>query len=202
METPEFSPIVAIHQALANGAEHLEVAICYCTASCRPNRRWINSKGKSMQECRSTVSSQRFLKDSRHPRILCQCSAGVGGLAALFHEGLDIYNADHRMESRCNIAKVPTLAAMSYRKSIGKSFVDPDPSLGYAENFLNMCLEKQGNLPRLAQPSPVRLIASSYYMLTTRMLYLNCVWQGQPMQPIRGDSGGDCRLWVHRMAEP
>ena len=85
---------------------------------------------------------------SSHPMsMLC---AGVGGLAALFHEGLDIYNADHRMESAMQlIAKVPTLAAMSYRKSIGKSFVDPDPSLGYAENFLNMCFGETG------QPSTV-----------------------------------------------
>ena len=112
--------------------------------------------------------------------MLC---AGVGGLAALFHEGLDIYNADHRMESAMQlIAKVPTLAAMSYRKSIGKSFVDPDPSLGYAENFLNMCFGETGSPPQLARPSPVRLIASLYYMLTTSKMPQpqRCVWQDQP----------------------
>ena len=81
--------------------------------------------------------------------MLC---AAVAGLASLFHEGLDIYNPDHRLESAMQlIAKIPTLAAMSYRKSIGATFVDPDPTLGYAENFLNMCFGETG---RASQVSP------------------------------------------------
>ena len=37
------------------------------------------------------------------------------------------------------IAKVPTLAAMAYKYSIGQPFIYPDNSLNYTENFLKMC---------------------------------------------------------------
>lgn len=45
------------------------------------------------------------------------------------------------------IAKIPTLAAMAYKKSIGEEFIEPDPTLGYAENFLHMCFGKAGQAP-------------------------------------------------------
>ena len=90
-----------------------------------------------------------FTQSSHPMSMLC---AAVAGLASQFHDGLDIYNADHRIESAMQlIAKIPTLAAMSYRKSIGETFVDPDPTLGYAENFLNMCFGETG---RASQVSP------------------------------------------------
>jgi len=81
--------------------------------------------------------------ENAHPMsMLC---AAIGGLASLYHDDLDIFNAEHRLESALQlIAKIPTLAAMTYRKSIGEKFVDPDPELGYAENFLNMCFGEQG----------------------------------------------------------
>ena len=64
-------------EALANGAEHLEVCYLLLHGSCRANRRWISSKMKSMQECRSTANSRKFLKDSLHPHIRCPCFAQV-----------------------------------------------------------------------------------------------------------------------------
>jgi citrate synthase len=42
--------------------------------------------------------------------------------------------ASHRL-----IAKMPTIAAMAYKYSLGQPFVYPHNDLGYAENFLNMC---------------------------------------------------------------
>ena len=72
-------------------------------------------------------------------------TAAVAGLSSLYHDDIDIYNADHRREAALNlIAKIPTLAAMTYRKSMGLSFIDPNPDLGYAENFLNMCFGEAG----------------------------------------------------------
>lgn len=81
--------------------------------------------------------------ESAHPMsMLC---AAIGGLASLYHDGLDIFNAQHRRESALQlIAKIPTLAAMTYRKTIGAKFIDPDPELEYAENFLNMCFGEPG----------------------------------------------------------
>jgi len=89
-----------------------------------------------------------FTSESHPMSMLC---AAVAGLAAQFHDGLDIYSAEHRLESAKQlIAKIPTLAAMSYRKSIGAAFVPPDPSLGYAENFLNMCFGTPGQTPNVS----------------------------------------------------
>ena len=36
------------------------------------------------------------------------------------------------------MAKLPTIAAFSYKKSIGQPFVYPQNDLGYCENFLRM----------------------------------------------------------------
>ncbi|MCD6046692.1 MAG: gltA [Gammaproteobacteria bacterium] len=63
----------------------------------------------------------------------------VGALSAFYHDSLDINNPEHRYISAIRlIAKMPTLAAMSYKYSIGQPFVYPQNHLSYAENFLNM----------------------------------------------------------------
>jgi citrate synthase len=81
-----------------------------------------------------------------HP--MSMTCAAVAGLASLYHEGLDIYDEDHRRETALNlIAKIPTIAAMTYKKTQGEAFIPPDPSLNYAENFLHMCFGKKGRAP-------------------------------------------------------
>ncbi|MBS0350278.1 MAG: citrate (Si)-synthase [Proteobacteria bacterium] len=63
----------------------------------------------------------------------------VGALSAFYHDSLDITQAEHRLTSAFRlIAKMPTIAAMSYKFSIGEPFVHPQQGVGYAENFLNM----------------------------------------------------------------
>lgn len=63
----------------------------------------------------------------------------VGALSAFYHDTLDISNAqDRRMSAIRLIAKMPTLAAMSYKYSIGHPFNHPQNDMGYAENFLHM----------------------------------------------------------------
>ena len=84
-----------------------------------------------------------------HP--MSMVGAAVAGLASLFHEQLDIHDPGYRREAALQlIAKIPTLAAMAYRTSIGKDFIDPDPSLDYAANFLHMCFGKPGEAPRVS----------------------------------------------------
>jgi citrate synthase len=64
----------------------------------------------------------------------------VGALAAFYHDSTDITDAKQReIASRRMIAKLPTLAAMAYKYSIGQPFVYPRNSLSYAANFLHMC---------------------------------------------------------------
>jgi len=64
----------------------------------------------------------------------------VGALSAFYHDSTDINDPHQRMvASRRMIAKIPTIAAMAYKYSIGQPVVYPRNDLGYAENFLNMC---------------------------------------------------------------
>jgi len=63
----------------------------------------------------------------------------VGALSAFYHDSLDIFNPEHRdLSAHRLIAKMPTIAANSYKYSIGQPFVYPRNDLGYAENFLHM----------------------------------------------------------------
>ena len=63
----------------------------------------------------------------------------VGALSAFYHDSLDISDERHReISAHRLIAKMPTLAAMSYKYSIGQPFMYPRNDLSYAENFLYM----------------------------------------------------------------
>jgi citrate synthase len=63
----------------------------------------------------------------------------IGALSAFYHDTLDIKNPEHRSTSAFRlIAKVPTIAAMCYKYSIGQPFMPPTNNMEYAENFLHM----------------------------------------------------------------
>ncbi|MBL0337722.1 MAG: citrate (Si)-synthase [Rhodospirillaceae bacterium] len=63
----------------------------------------------------------------------------VGALSAFYHDSTDINDPQQRMiASHRLIAKMPTLAAMAYKYSIGQPFIYPQNSLSYSANFLNM----------------------------------------------------------------
>jgi citrate synthase len=64
----------------------------------------------------------------------------VGAMSAFYHDSLDINDPWQReVASIRMIAKLPTIAAMAYKYSVGQPFVYPKNSLDYAGNFLNMC---------------------------------------------------------------
>jgi citrate synthase len=80
---------------------------------------------------------QGFRRDA-HPMAVMVAS--VGALAAFYHDSTDINDPTQRMIASIRmIAKVPTLAAMAYKYSVGQPFVYPKNSLSYAANFLRMC---------------------------------------------------------------
>ncbi len=76
-------------------------------------------------------------KDNAHPMaILCGV---VGAMSAFYHDSTNIENKEERrIASYRLIAKMPTIAAMAYKFSIGQPFVYPNNNLNYSENFLNM----------------------------------------------------------------
>jgi citrate synthase len=78
-----------------------------------------------------------FRRDA-HPMAVMV--AVVGAMAAFYHDSTDINDARQReIASHRMIAKIPTIAAMAYKYSIGQPFVYPKNDLGYAGNFLRMC---------------------------------------------------------------
>ncbi len=63
----------------------------------------------------------------------------VGALSAFYHDSLDINNAEHRVISAYRIiSKMPTIAAMCYKYSIGQPYMYSQNSMNYSENFLHM----------------------------------------------------------------
>lgn len=63
----------------------------------------------------------------------------VGALSAFYHDSLDIHDPRQReIAAYRMVAKVPTMAAMAYKYSIGQPFIYPQNKLDYASNFLNM----------------------------------------------------------------
>jgi citrate synthase len=78
-----------------------------------------------------------FRRDAHPMAILCGVT---GALSAFYHDSTDINDPLQRMiASRRLIAKMPTLAAMAFKYSIGQPFNYPRNDLSYAENFLHMC---------------------------------------------------------------
>ena len=64
----------------------------------------------------------------------------VGAMSAFYHDSTDINDETQREISSIRmIAKVPTIAAMAYKYSIGQPYVYPRNDLDYATNFLRMC---------------------------------------------------------------
>ena len=64
----------------------------------------------------------------------------VGALSAFYHDSIDIQDPLQReMASVRMLAKMPTIAAMAYKYSIGQPFVYPRNELDYSANFLHMC---------------------------------------------------------------
>lgn len=77
----------------------------------------------------------------------------VGALSAFYHNDLDIDDTEHRELAAIRlIAKIPTLAAMCYKYSIGQPFMQPRNDLSFSENFLYMMF---GTPCEDYKPSPV-----------------------------------------------
>ena len=96
-----------------------------------------------------------FRRDSHPMAVMCGV---VGALAAFYHDGLDIFDPQHRIiASHRLIAKMPTIAAMAYKYSLGQPFVYPRNDLGYSENFLHMLYAVPCE-PYRAAPAMVRAL--------------------------------------------
>ena len=78
-----------------------------------------------------------FRRDS-HP--MATMVGVVGAMSAFYHDSTDVNDPRQReIAAHRLIAKMPTIAAMAYKYSIGQPFVYPRNDLGYAANFMHMC---------------------------------------------------------------
>ncbi|MBO0766590.1 MAG: citrate (Si)-synthase [Hyphomicrobiaceae bacterium] len=78
-----------------------------------------------------------FRRDAHPMAVMC---GSVGALSAFYHDSTDINDAYQRVvASHRLVAKMPTLAAMAYKYSIGQPFIYPRNDLDYTSNFLQMC---------------------------------------------------------------
>lgn len=127
-------------QELAEHANYLEV--CYLILQGNlPTTSELNSYIETIKE-HTLVHEQLIHFFSGFPRsshpmsILC---AVVGGLSAFYHDRLDISSAEDREVAALRlVSKMPTIAAMAYKYSIGQPFIYPNNDFSYAENFLHM----------------------------------------------------------------
>jgi citrate synthase len=78
------------------------------------------------------------LRRDAHPMSVMVAS--VGALSAFYYDSTDISDPTQRMIASMRlIAKMPTLAAIAYKYTIGQPFIYPRNDLDYASNFLRMC---------------------------------------------------------------
>ena len=83
-----------------------------------------------------TTFYRGFRRDAHPMAIMCGV---VGALSAFYHDSTDITDPHQRMvASHRLIAKMPTLAAMAYKYSVGQPFLYPKNDLSYTGNFLRM----------------------------------------------------------------
>ena len=77
-----------------------------------------------------------FRRDAHPMSIMCGV---VGALSAFYHDSTDIADpVQRKIASHRLIAKMPTIAAMAYKYSVGQPFVYPQNDLSYSGNFLRM----------------------------------------------------------------
>ncbi len=125
---------------LAEQSDYLEV--CYLLLNGElPNaeekKRFVNTISNHTMVHEQLISFYKGFRRDAHPMAI-MCGV-VGALSAFYHDSLDINNANHREVCAYRlIAKMPTLAAMCYKYSIGQPFMFPRNDKGYAENFLRM----------------------------------------------------------------
>ena len=129
---------------LAKKAEYLEVAYLLLNHDL-PNQNQYQDFSKNIKS-NMLVHDQinillRGFPRKAHPMAIMV--GAVASLSAFYHETMDLNSAEGRLDVVYKIiAKMPTLAAMAYKYSIGEPIIYPKHNLGFAENFLQMLFEK------------------------------------------------------------
>ncbi|PCI48107.1 MAG: citrate (Si)-synthase [Moraxellaceae bacterium] len=125
---------------LAENSDYLEV--CYLLMygelpSAEQKEDFVSTVSNHTMVHESISSFYKGFRPDAHPMAI-MCGV-VGALSSFYHDSLDINDEKHREIAAFRlIAKMPTLAAMCYKYTIGQPFMYPRNDLSYSENFLHM----------------------------------------------------------------
>ena len=125
---------------LANKSSFLEVAYLLWNGELPTKNEWFEYSEAIKTHTMVHEQMKKFFDGFRrgsHPMAIL--TSVVAALSAFYPDSIDVNDLEQRqISARRMIAKVPTLAAMAYKYSIGQPFIYPDNTLDYTENFLQM----------------------------------------------------------------
>jgi citrate synthase len=127
-------------EVLAEHCSFLEVAYLILFGDL-PNevelKNWVNDITHHTMLHESTKKFMEGFQHDAHPMAMLVST--VAALSTVYPEARDIHDPNNRLlQIKRLIGKMPSVAAMSYRHSLGLPYVYPDNDLNYAENFMNM----------------------------------------------------------------
>src|SRR3984957_15217175 len=144
---------------LAEGPSFLEVAYLLINGELPPAAQLEAFDGQLRHHTMLHEDLKRFFDGfprDAHPMPVL--SSAVSALSTFYQESLDPFSDEQVGLSTIRLmAKLPTIAAAAYKKSVGQPFVYPDNSLGLVENFLAMMFGRPAE-PYKADPAIVRAL--------------------------------------------
>jgi citrate synthase len=100
-------------------------------------KNWVNEITHHTMLHETTKKFMEGFRYNAHP--MGMLISTLAALSTIYPEAKNIFDANNRMHQVVRlIAKMPSLAAMAYRHSVGFPYVYPDNELTYSENFMNM----------------------------------------------------------------
>jgi len=127
-------------EQLAERSTFLEVAYLLIYGEL-PSRAQLEAFVESITRHTLIHEEMRRFFDSfpKNAHPMAVLSAGASALSTFYQDSHDPFNPEHvEISIHRLLAKVPTIAAWAYKKSIGQPYVYPTNAMGYAANFLNM----------------------------------------------------------------
>src|SRR5580698_7653840 len=100
-------------------------------------KEWVNEITHHTMIHESTKKFMEGFRYDAHPMAMFVST--VAALSGVYPDSRNVHDPENRLHQiKRLIGKVPSIAAMSYRQSVGFPYVYPDNDLTYAENFMNM----------------------------------------------------------------
>lgn len=139
-------------EELAKKSEYLEVAYLLLKHELPTSEQYksfvANIKANMLVHEQINILFRGFPRKA-HPMAIMV--GAVASLSAFYHETMNLLSPEGRMDVVFKIiAKMPTLAAMAYKYSIGEPIIYPDDNLGFAENFLHMLFARPTSIYKVS----------------------------------------------------